>query len=140
MHVGGVVAGTSAGCDIQQTNIMITGGESYEGLQQGTTTYWTPVEFPTNVVTAYGHGGIGHFPYGLVDTHFENRGRQGRLLRLLADSSAYPLGSLRAFGVDENTALVVTGPWNKRSGTVIGQRGVMLMDTTYATVTSGIQP
>jgi cyanophycinase-like exopeptidase len=41
---GGVIAGTSAGCDIQTSNVMITGGESYEGLINGADIYWQPLE------------------------------------------------------------------------------------------------
>lgn len=134
LATGGVVGGTSAGTDIQTGNVMITGGESYEGVVEGVKIDWRPIELPTNTVTAYAHGGISYFPYGLLDTHFENRGRIGRMIRLLADSSSYPLGATRAFGIDENTALVVTGPWNHRIGSVIGQRGVSIMDTSLSTV------
>lgn len=44
----------------------------------------------------------GFFNYGLLDTHFSERGRQGRIVRL-ADHTQVPF----AFGVDENTALLV---------------------------------
>ena len=37
-----------------------------------------------------------------------NRGREGRIIRLLSDTKDLPHGSNYAFGVDENTALVVT--------------------------------
>ena len=40
--------------------------------------------------------------------------------------------SLRAFAIDENTALVVTGPWSGRTASVIGQRGVLVLDTSAA--------
>lgn len=40
--------------------------------------------------------------------------------------------SLRAFAIDENTALVVTGPWSARTASVIGQRGVLILDTSAA--------
>ena len=40
---GGVVAGTSAGTDIQTSSVMITGGDSYHGLVQGADVFWKPV-------------------------------------------------------------------------------------------------
>jgi cyanophycinase-like exopeptidase len=71
---------------------------------------WEPREDPNAArLTGYGPGGIGFFPHGLLDTHFANRGRHGRLLQLLADTAGLTRGDTRAFGVDENTALVVTG-------------------------------
>jgi cyanophycinase len=133
LRTGGVVAGTSAGTDVQTINTMITGGASFEGLLNVTQTYWENVELPNeNVLTAYGPGGIGLFPYGLLDTHFANRGRFGRFVALAVDTAAQPLGNHFAFGVDENTAMVVTGPWGRRMGSVIGERGVFLADTSLA--------
>lgn len=131
LRTGGVVAGTSAGTDVQTVNTMISGGASFEGLVNATQTYWQISELPNeNILTAYGPGGIGLFPYGLLDTHFANRGRHGRLISLAVDSASQPLGNHVAFGVDENTAFVVTGPWANRVGTVLGERGVFLADTS----------
>lgn len=133
----GVIAGTSAGTDCQTQKVMITGGASYEALLNGAKTLWYPAESPdVTTLTAYGLGGIGNFPHGLLDTHFANRGRHGRLIELLVDTSSMPLGSTRAYGVDENTALVVTGDWSARSGTVIGQRAVWIFDSSRVDVSS----
>ena len=53
---------------------------------------------------------------------------------LMADTVNYPHGSQYSFGIDENTALVVTGAWHGgRSGEVIGESGVTLFDMTVAT-------
>ena len=69
--------------------------------------------------------------------------------RLMADTMQYPRGSLFAFGIDENTALVVTGPWagqsqgqglgqgGHRTGEVLGESGVTLFDMTRAEVEGG---
>lgn len=136
--VGGVVAGTSAGTDCQTASIMIEGGSSYSGLRDGSAVFWKPVHpIDEDVLAAYGSGGIGLFPSGLLDTHFSNRGRQGRLVQLLSDTSSLPTGHNRAFGIDENTALVVTGPWGHRVGTVIGERGVVVFDVASAVLSSG---
>ncbi len=111
---GGVVAGTSAGTDCQTGSVMISGGESYtgesgpdaavrvvsflnsaskcsilchlSGVANGATLTWEPTERPdARELTGYGPGGIGLFPHGLLDTHFANRGRHGRLVQLLRD-------------------------------------------------------
>ena len=133
LATGGVVAGTSAGTDVQTLNTMITGGSSYNGLLVGTQTYWQITDLPNeNILTAYGPGGIGTFPYGLLDTHFANRGRHGRLIAMALDTSSHPVGSHICIGVDENTALVVTGPWDNRKGRVLGEGGVFLADMSDA--------
>lgn len=127
---GGVVAGTSAGTDCQTINTMISGGESYAALRDGAKVFWRSLEYiDQDTLTAYGPGGIGLFTHGLLDTHFANRGRQGRMIKLMADTHSHPVGSTRAFGIDENTALVVTGPWSQRVGEVIGERGVYIFNT-----------
>mmetsp|Transcript_17031 Transcript_17031/g.37868 ORF Transcript_17031/g.37868 Transcript_17031/m.37868 type:complete len:439 (+) Transcript_17031:62-1378(+) len=138
LRTGGVVAGTSAGTDCQTSSVMITGGESYQGLVKGATIFWEPVERKDpNLLTGYGPGGIGLFEHGLIDTHFANRGRQGRLVKLLLDSMDLPHGHRRSFGVDENTALVVTGDWKTRRGEVLGQRGVWVFDVESAVQSDG---
>ena len=130
---GGVVAGTSAGTDCQTGSVMITGGESYLALRNGTQVRYDTKELPVSeVLTAYGSGGIGLFTDGLLDTHFANRGRHGRLVELLVDSRGLTTGHHRAIGIDENTALVVTGDWTQRRAAVIGQRGVWVFDTSAA--------
>jgi cyanophycinase len=135
LATGGVVAGTSAGTDVQTINTMITGGDSYEALRDGSKTFWQNVELPNpSVLTAYGPGGIGLFPYGLLDTHFSNRGRHGRLVSLAMDTMSHPLSSVYAYGVDENTALVITGSWGNRKGTVIGERGVFIANLAKASL------
>jgi hypothetical protein len=47
-------------------------------------------------------GGLGLFQFGILDTHFSERGREGRLLALVAQTGAH-----FGFGVDEATALLV---------------------------------
>lgn len=49
---GGVVAGTSAGTDIQTSSVMITGGKSYDALVDGSSVNWKPVTLPNpNILT-----------------------------------------------------------------------------------------
>lgn len=136
-HVLGelLVAGSSAGTAVQAPGPgepMVTGGESYNALVWGS--YETPCGAPSGDVchddlTFDAGGGLGFFVEGLIDTHFSERGRQGRIVRLAADA-----GRDRAFGVDENTALVT-----RRAGTalasmeVLGENGVFVFDLRKAT-------
>ena len=55
----------------------------------------------------------------LIDAHFSEKGRQGRLVRL-----AHDIGVERALGIDEDTALVCTGNHCQ----VHGSAGVWLVD------------
>lgn len=131
LAAGAVVAGTSAGTAVQPVGAMVTGGESYEALRYGPQTTHDP--HAPDRLTYRAEGGLGFFTHGLIDTHFCERGRQGRMIRLAADT-----GASLAFGVDESTALVV-----EHAGTaatemrVIGAHGVTVLDLSAATVGSG---
>lgn len=123
-NAGAVLLGTSAGTAIMVSGPMVTGGESYNALRYG------PYSTPSGDDLSYdAQGGFGFFNYGLLDTHFSERGRQGRIVRL-ADYTQVPL----AFGVDENTGLVVQN--NPTLGQVemevIGAGGVYVFDLRNA--------
>lgn len=124
---GAVIAGTSAGTAVQPQDPMITNGESYEAVRDGT------VEFigspPFDRTTYYNpFGGLGFFTYGLLDSHFSERGRQGRIIRLASD-----LGVDQAYGIDENTALIVTNANTPEvQFDVLGQGGVFISDLSAA--------
>ena len=141
-----VVAGTSAGNHVQGGGTwrgrpvpMIGGGDSYGALMSGFQTGIGPAgELPvlgraeasmTYAPALYGRGGLGLFPYGVLDSHFSRRTREARLVRAVADS-----GMDYGFGVDENTALLVTRP--DRNGTthfsVQGAAGVFITDLREA--------
>jgi cyanophycinase len=145
---GGVIAGSSAGTACQPSGVMITDGQSYYGLLDGTkpqtfpnptdnyVTFgalksrsdicedfsnelsmsslllvysifaslshllWLALTFPSLIARADGQGGLGFFQYGLLDTHFGERGRQGRFIRLLLDTRAtVPQGRSLGFGM-----------------------------------------
>lgn len=128
---GAVVAGTSAGSAIQAQAPMITGGESYEALRYGSFTAINP-DYPDDL-TYDAQGGFGLFRYGLLDTHFAERGRQGRIIRLASDTQ-----KTMAYGIDENTALVVTNADTASvQMQVIGQGGVGIFDLAQATRGTG---
>ncbi|HNV68577.1 MAG TPA: cyanophycinase [Candidatus Ozemobacteraceae bacterium] len=128
---GGAVVGTSAGTHAM-ANPMFGWGESgltilFSRLEPFTLSDLTPklpVE-PKREGNCASVPGLGLLPSGmLTDTHFDARGRLGRLLVGLRD-----LGLRWGIGVDENTALFLQ---NGR-GVVHGERGVFIVDTASAT-------
>ncbi|KAI8491479.1 hypothetical protein Bbelb_306790 [Branchiostoma belcheri] len=109
-------------------------GLSYNALADGTSDYYDP-NSPDDV--AYNRsGGIGLAPEFVVDVHFSEKGREGRLIRLLADTRDEPNGATVGVGVDENTALHLTWDTEPDSavGTVVGTGGVMMVDISSAAV------
>ncbi|MER7892896.1 cyanophycinase [Micromonospora sp. NPDC094482] len=124
---GAPVAGTSAGMQIFAGPDMITGGSSYHGVRDGA----QPGYFDTDEVLGYWPaGGFNFFTSGLVDTHFDARGRNGRSIRLAADT-----GHDRVYGVGEDTALIVTGAGTvNETARVVGSNGVSILDLRSAQV------
>jgi cyanophycinase len=115
-EAGGVVAGTSAGAAALVEGPMVTGGESYEALGRA------------SGVSDRQRGGLRFFRFGLIDTHFAERGRQGRLIRLAARRRVG-----LAFGVDEDAALVVEDAQGQRPRMrVVGSGGVSVFDLSSA--------
>jgi cyanophycinase len=113
---GAVVAGTSAGAQIQSGPDMVTGGASYQGLRDGSHVGYSDDD---TVLAGLPAGGLGLFDDGLIDTHFSANGRLGRAVRLAADT-----GHQRVFGLDPDTALEVTGTDMR----VLGRHGVSVLD------------
>ncbi|MEM6191803.1 cyanophycinase [Shewanella scandinavica] len=122
-----VIGGTSAGTAVMADKNMITGGTSDGALSFGVFATEAPSErcevancdasVPATAVTYREQGGLGFFPFGIPDTHFSQRDRYLRLLLLSAN-----VDSKMAFGVDENTALLVD--LSHRSLSVVGEHGV----------------
>lgn len=122
---GAPVAGTSAGMQIFGGPDMVTGGLSYYGVRDGSVAGY----FDTDQILGYWPaGGFNFFTAGLVDTHFDARGRDGRSIRLAADT-----GHARVFGVGEDTALIVNGARMR----VVGTNGVSILDLRSAVVGGG---
>ena len=96
---GAVVGGTSAGASIM-SDFMISMGE--EGV--------TPRQRASQI-----SAGLGLVRGVVVDQHFDQRSRYGRLMSVIA-----PSPHLLGIGIDEDTAIVVTrrprvhGPWRRR--------------------------
>ncbi|MAG76857.1 MAG: hypothetical protein CL811_08855 [Colwelliaceae bacterium] len=164
-----VVGGTSAGTAVMSGNYdsvfsgtsvtktkatraipMITNGRSEVALVRGAKADQLPNagcqkasqcndDLINDDLTYNSKGGIGLFSFGIMDTHFSERGREGRLAKLLVDTQA-PF----AFGVDEATALEVSWqspesdvsdkhPKNVEqvSMKVVGQSGVYVIENSF---------
>ena len=105
---GTVIGGTSAGASIM-SDFMISMGE--EGV--------TPRQRASQV-----SAGLGLVRGVVVDQHFDQRSRYGRLMSVIA-----PSPHLLGIGIDEDTAIVVSGG---RDFTVRGAGGVFVVDCTTA--------
>ncbi|MFC0050481.1 cyanophycinase [Rheinheimera tilapiae] len=110
------LGGSSAGNAVQSGRplgdiAMISGGRSTHALQHGALAH--DIDAPLcrlsqscgkvladEQLTYRPQGGLQLFSLGIADTHFRERNREGRLLRLVQDAKA-PAG----FGVDEATVL-----------------------------------
>jgi cyanophycinase len=101
---GAVVAGTSAGASAMSTHMVAFGASGGSPKQR-------MVQMAA---------GLGVLPGVIVDQHFEQRNRLGRLLAIIAQNP-----SLLGIGVDEDTAGVI-GPDMVLE--VIGRRSVTIID------------
>jgi cyanophycinase len=108
---GLVVAGTSAGAAMMP-DVMIVEGDSE------TTPRMNAVEMGP---------GMGFLPGIVIDQHFAQRGRLGRLLSALAQQPA-----VIGFGIDENTAIAISGNHLE----VIGEGAITVVDVTNITHTN----
>lgn len=122
---GGVIGGTSAGAAIM-SDPMIGGGTSLAALRNGVTEIYEGDDFPEDLGVLISRG-LGFFPHGMVDQHFTQRSRIGRLITVLMDQKEkFHLG----FGIDENTALVYYG--KQHICKVLGQNSVVVIKTGTA--------
>jgi cyanophycinase len=114
-HEGGTICGTSAGASVMSDTMLVGGGE--EGSARiGRTVRMAP--------------GLALVSDVLIDQHFAERGRVGRLLGAVAQNPR-----LLGLGIDENTAVVMTGGRRFR---VLGEGAVYAFnarDLTYANLT-----
>lgn len=113
---GSIIGGTSAGAAIMSTT-MLTGGQSLPSL----------LGKPEGRVST--DKGLGFFTRGLIDQHFGERARLGRLAVALAQQ---PDGKREGYGIDENTALFVS---TSHILTVLGEGEVSSLDLNNADIT-----
>ena len=107
---GGTVAGTSAGASVMSTTMLISG----EGDQSP--------EIQDAIRMA---PGFGFLPDAVIDQHFAERGRIGRLLAAIAQNPR-----LLGIGIDEDTSIVVTG---NEQFEVVGNGSVYVLDASKVT-------
>lgn len=100
---GAVIAGTSAGASVMSETMLVKGPSS-ESYRIGEV-HMAP--------------GLGLIRDVIIDQHFAERGRYGRLLGAVAHNPR-----LLGVGVDENTAILVEG----RKGRVLGAGAVYVVD------------
>ncbi|WP_310963547.1 cyanophycinase [Nocardioides terrisoli] len=107
-HLRGVtVGGTSAGASIQSSHMVAFGPGGA-----------TPKQRMTQVAA-----GLGLLEGVVVDQHFDQRNRYGRLLMIVSQSP-----QLLGIGIDEDTAAVVTHSAGSRTLTVAGRGSVTVLD------------
>ncbi|MBE9197644.1 MULTISPECIES: cyanophycinase [unclassified Nodularia (in: cyanobacteria)] len=109
---GIVVAGTSAGAAVMPDKMIVEGDAQTH---------------PRMEIVDIGPG-LGFLPGVVIDQHFSQRGRLGRLLSALVQEPA-----VLGFGIDENTAMVVT----EHEIEVIGEGSVTIIDESEATNNMG---
>lgn len=105
---GAVVAGTSAGASILSRFMISLGGDGV-----------TPRQRVSQLTS-----GLGLLPGAIVDQHFDQRSRYGRLMSLVASSP-----DLLGIGVDEDTAAEIQ---DGRKLTVLGSGAVFVIDARAA--------
>ena len=143
---GGTSAGTavmSGGLFENRTLPMISNGYSEVAINRGAKADKLPQEgchksnscaddLLDGDLTYRSKGGLALFRWGIMDTHFSERGRQGRLAQLAKDTN-----TRFAFGVDETTALSVSwadGQSDQPHFEVKGQSGVYVVQNDGKTL------
>lgn len=146
INQGTPLAGSSAGTAVQSGHSsrkipMITGGRSGQAWLLGALSdaadsplcYFhqrCTAKAAAGQLTYKADGGLGSFSLGVVDTHFRERNREGRLLRLLLDTH-----TAFGFGVDEATVLRAQfDSENSARLSVAGAGGVWILDSRKATL------
>ncbi|HEX4769386.1 MAG TPA: cyanophycinase [Bryobacteraceae bacterium] len=102
---GATIAGTSSGASVM-TEVMMAGGQSNSSHEEGDSLQLAP--------------GLGFISGVIIDQHFAERGRIGRLLGAVAENPR-----LLGIGIDEDTALVIKG---HHEAEVIGSGAVYVVD------------
>jgi cyanophycinase len=123
LAAGAVIGGTSAGAAVM-CNPMIGGGTSFGALCLPRASRAGHTEISDALLVS---PGLGFFPGGVVDQHFDARSRLGRLIEaaMVEDGARRP-----SFGVAEDSAML----WQAASSTVtaIGAGGVYIADVRKA--------
>ncbi len=114
---GAAVAGTSAGASIQASHMVAFGSGGA-----------TPKQRMTQVAA-----GLGLLRSAVIDQHFDQRNRYGRLLMIVSQSP-----QLLGIGIDEDTCAVVTEEDGREVLRVLGRGAVTILDPS-AMVTNAFE-
>ena len=106
-HAGAIVAGTSAGASILSTHMVAFGASGQ-----------TPKQRMANMTA-----GFGLVADLIIDQHFRQRDRIGRLLMMVAQNPG-----LIGVGIDEDTAALIGG---NETLEVIGRNSITIVDGTH---------
>lgn len=109
-HRGVVIAGTSAGASVQSSHMVAFGVGGA-----------TPKQRMTQVAA-----GLGLVESSVIDQHFDQRNRYGRLLMICAQSP-----QLLGIGVDEDTAAIVDHVDGREILRVMGKGAVTIFDPSH---------
>jgi cyanophycinase len=107
---GNLVCGTSAGAAAISEAMLIGGPSDSSG----------------DVSTLAMGPGLGLLPGAVIDSHFAERGRIGRLIAAIAQNPA-----MLGIGIDENTAIVVTTDGDASAFRVLGGGSVYVLDGSH---------
>jgi cyanophycinase len=110
---GGTIAGTSAGASVMSDTMLVSG--------DGETSH----RIGSNLLMA---PGLGYFKDVIIDQHFAERGRIGRLLGAVAQNPR-----LLGIGLDENTAIIVE---QEKRFKVLGAGAAYVVDGRGVTCTN----
>ncbi len=123
-----VVGGTSAGAAVQSAAAMLTNGSPASALREpgragappepGCARAGLCSDADEQRLSFWAEGGLGLAADAIVDTHFSERAREPRLLRLLAQT-----GARIGYGADEASALRIDSEGESRKVTAIGREG-----------------
>ncbi|MFN7784480.1 MAG: cyanophycinase [Lysobacterales bacterium] len=123
-----VVGGTSAGAAVQSGAAMLTNGSPASALRAAGRSAAPPAPGCARAglcsaqeeeqLSYWAEGGLGLATEAIVDTHFSERAREPRLLRLLAQT-----GARLGYGADEASALQIDSHADHRRVTALGREG-----------------
>lgn len=127
LNSGGVIGGSSAGAAIM-SEIMIGGGTSLGALSmpycEDYVEYRNDPQLEEEGMLLITKG-LGFFKFGIIDQHFDEESRLGRLLEALLDKKVN-----KGFGISEDTAMIC----DIKTGdiTIAGSGRVTIIDTSNA--------
>lgn len=128
---GAIVGGTSAGAAIMSAT-MIAAGDSLSALTLPGAEQYAGMDSQESGRLTLAQG-LGFFPLGIVDQHFDRKSRLGRLIRALAEPQK-PAGRL-GFGVDEDTAVLADLATAELQ--VLGAGNLVVVDARQASFSYG---